>query len=208
MYGGCGGNENNFFLMSDCERSCPYPTAGVVPLTHTCPFCSKNIPRIFCSADFVVTGMIRQLELQSDMQFIKMQLTGIYKDRDNNFGFHAIDFSDPVISNQRFSIELDANCPCPNFNTLLLSKHVVRNVEKSPRHCLGTRERVPNSETISRRTASHEPCAEIIISGKVVNGIPTITQGSLAILAKKTNLRRLNGTIAAPRGFCALVTNQ
>ena len=198
-YGGCNGNSNNFLTTEQCRQTCPHPTGPPFP-ARTCPLCSKHLATAFCSESFVVAGYVKGISpgrapSPSRGRTITLHITRVFSDREDLGLVHllaAAYYRRPV---KRFKLATTPHCPCPDFKTLVHQEEIAQTgVSRRCGQSAGAR----SNGRISSR------CTELLISGRVVDGVPTIGQGSLAVTATSVNLARMMSNRNQPN-FCRII---
>ncbi|XP_078490321.1 WAP, Kazal, immunoglobulin, Kunitz and NTR domain-containing protein 2-like [Ciona intestinalis] len=189
IYGGCGGNTNNFPDINVCKSMCVYPGPSFMRPPQ-CRRCEQNLGITFCDADFVVGGRIKRVNNGRGYRYIQLIMTRVFKDRGGRLGLGFANLSNPEEAEREFELDLDTYCPCPDL------KHLAHEA------ALQNRANVARLYHNSRRIFNPRHDFEIIISGMVRYDIPTITQGSLAVLATRENLLRMNGNVRQSQRLC------
>ncbi|XP_072523632.1 WAP, Kazal, immunoglobulin, Kunitz and NTR domain-containing protein 2 [Salminus brasiliensis] len=107
IYGGCGGNENNFETRETCEDSCPFPK------NHRCKPCKPRLKMVpsFCKSDFVILGRVTELTEEEDSGRAQITVEEILKDEKMGLKFFQKEPLEVTLQN------MDWNCPCPNITT-------------------------------------------------------------------------------------------
>ncbi|KAM9296949.1 WAP, Kazal, immunoglobulin, Kunitz and NTR domain-containing protein 2 [Gastrophryne carolinensis] len=108
VYGGCGGNENNFESKETCEDMCPFPK------NQKCKVCKprQKLVTSFCKSDFAILGRIIELTEDQDSGLALVSIEDILKDDKMGLKF---------LGKQPLEITLlnmDWSCPCPNMTSL------------------------------------------------------------------------------------------
>ncbi|XP_017579155.1 WAP, Kazal, immunoglobulin, Kunitz and NTR domain-containing protein 2 [Pygocentrus nattereri] len=104
VYGGCGGNENNFETREACEDSCP------IPRNHHCKPCKPRHKMVasFCKSDFVILGRVTELTEDDDTGRAQITVEEILKDEKMGLKFFQKEPLEVTLQN------MDWSCPCPN----------------------------------------------------------------------------------------------
>ncbi|XP_030629092.1 WAP, Kazal, immunoglobulin, Kunitz and NTR domain-containing protein 2 [Chanos chanos] len=107
IYGGCGGNENNFETKEACEDACPFPR------NHRCKACKPRHKMVtsFCKSDFVILGRMTELTEDQDTGHALITVEEILKDEKMGLKFFGKEPLEVTLQN------MDWNCPCPNVTT-------------------------------------------------------------------------------------------
>ncbi|XP_036428798.1 WAP, Kazal, immunoglobulin, Kunitz and NTR domain-containing protein 2 [Colossoma macropomum] len=104
VYGGCGGNENNFETREACEDSCPFPR------NHHCKPCKPRHKMVasFCKSDFVILGRVMELTEDDDTGRAQITVEEILKDEKMGLKFFQKEPLEVTLQN------MGRSCPCPN----------------------------------------------------------------------------------------------
>ncbi|KAM9462847.1 WAP, Kazal, immunoglobulin, Kunitz and NTR domain-containing protein 2 [Clarias gariepinus] len=107
IYGGCGGNDNNFETKEACEDLCPYPK------NHRCKPCKSQHKMVssFCKSDFVILGRMTELTEEEGSGRAQINVEEILKDEKMGLKFMKNEPLEVTLQN------MDWNCPCPNVTT-------------------------------------------------------------------------------------------
>ncbi|XP_069056147.1 WAP, Kazal, immunoglobulin, Kunitz and NTR domain-containing protein 2 [Pleurodeles waltl] len=109
IYGGCGGNENNFESKEICEDMCPFPK------NQHCKICKPRQKMVtsFCKSDFVILGRITELTEDQDSGHALVTVQEVLKDEKMGLKYLGQESLEITLLN------MDWNCPCPNVTTLV-----------------------------------------------------------------------------------------
>lgn len=107
IYGGCGGNDNNFETKEACEDLCPYPK------NLRCKPCKSQHKMVssFCKSDFVILGRMTELTEEEGSGRAQVSVDEILKDEKMGLRFMQNEPLEVTLQN------MDWNCPCPNVTT-------------------------------------------------------------------------------------------
>lgn len=107
IWGGCGGNENNFKSKEACEEMCPFPK------NHNCKMCKPRGKMVtsFCKSDFIILGRVTELPEEQDSGHALITVEEILKDEKMGLKFFGQEPLEVTLMN------MDWNCPCPNITT-------------------------------------------------------------------------------------------
>ncbi|KAJ8413722.1 hypothetical protein AAFF_G00082290 [Aldrovandia affinis] len=107
IYGGCGGNENNFESKEACEDMCPFPK------NQNCKMCKPRQKMVtsFCKSDFVILGHMTELTEDQDSGHALITVEEILKDEKMGLKFFGKEPLEVTLLN------MDWSCPCPNITS-------------------------------------------------------------------------------------------
>ncbi|XP_077314900.1 WAP, Kazal, immunoglobulin, Kunitz and NTR domain-containing protein 2 [Lithobates pipiens] len=108
IYGGCGGNENNFESKEMCEDMCPFPK------NQKCKVCKprQKLVTSFCKSDFAILGRIIELTEDQDSGNALVSVEDILKDEKMGLKFLGKQPLEVTLLN------MDWSCPCPNMTSV------------------------------------------------------------------------------------------
>ncbi|XP_043918027.1 WAP, Kazal, immunoglobulin, Kunitz and NTR domain-containing protein 2 [Protopterus annectens] len=106
IYGGCGGNENNFESKEVCEDMCPFPKNQ-----QYCKVCKPRLKMVtsFCKSDFVILGRVTELTEDHESGHALVIVEDVLKDEKMGLKFLG---KEPI---EITLLNMDWNCPCPNM---------------------------------------------------------------------------------------------
>ncbi|XP_076154891.1 WAP, Kazal, immunoglobulin, Kunitz and NTR domain-containing protein 2 [Alosa pseudoharengus] len=104
IYGGCGGNDNNFKTKEACEDACPFPK------NHHCKPCKPRHKMVtsFCRADYVILGRVTEMTEEQDSGHALVTVEEILKDEKMGLRFFGKEPLEITLQS------MDWACPCPN----------------------------------------------------------------------------------------------
>ncbi|XP_061088095.1 WAP, Kazal, immunoglobulin, Kunitz and NTR domain-containing protein 2 [Conger conger] len=107
IYGGCGGNDNNFESKEACEDTCPFPK------NQNCKICKPRQKMVtsFCKSDFVILGHMTELTEDQDSGHALITVEEILKDEKMGLKFFGKEPLEVTLLN------MDWTCPCPNITS-------------------------------------------------------------------------------------------
>ncbi|XP_012669965.2 WAP, Kazal, immunoglobulin, Kunitz and NTR domain-containing protein 2 [Clupea harengus] len=107
IYGGCGGNENNFETKEACEEACPFPK------NQHCKPCKPRHKMVtsFCRADFVILGRVMEMTEEQDSGHALVTVEEILKDEKMGLRFFGKEPLEVTLQS------MDWSCPCPNVTS-------------------------------------------------------------------------------------------
>ncbi|XP_028845526.1 WAP, Kazal, immunoglobulin, Kunitz and NTR domain-containing protein 2 [Denticeps clupeoides] len=109
VYGGCGGNENNFETKEACEDACPYPRS------QRCKPCRPRHRMVssFCRADFAILARVTEVTEvteERDSGHMVVTVDEILKDEKMGLRFFGKEPLEIALQN------VDWTCPCPGVS--------------------------------------------------------------------------------------------
>ncbi|KAJ8363814.1 hypothetical protein SKAU_G00126450 [Synaphobranchus kaupii] len=107
IFGGCGGNDNNFESKEACEDMCPFPK------NQNCKTCKPRQKMVtsFCKSDFVILGHMTELTEDQDSGHALITVEEILKDEKMGLKFFGKEPLEVTLLN------MDWKCPCPNITS-------------------------------------------------------------------------------------------
>lgn len=163
VYGGCGGNSNNFRDIHECVRICANGSHRGPIIPRRCERCKKHIPQAVCASDFVIVASIKRFHPDSLKKtgtgYLLVEVKEVLVDRSTDLNLRRLNLRNSREARMHIRINLDASCPCPR----------IADIHPAVRSAGSRHHRSGRSSDISA-----------IIAGNVVNRFPTLTSQGLA----------------------------